>query len=576
MTDKLVLAAVLAAALPARPVADPSMTRYEDRLFQSFVTRFYQGWFDFRPGDATEAGLHDRDSKMPDLSRASIGTEVERLRAALAELSSLEPDRMNDDDRIDRELLLLSIRAELLDLTAVRSWRRQPAYYNDRISWAIFALVKRTFAPPETRLADVIARERAIPRLLEQAEANLENPPKLWVQVALEDADGTASFLQHDVPAAFAGVGGPDLQAALREATGAAVAAYHRYQTWLTRDLMPRANGDFRLGEERYRLKLLYEEDVDVPIDRLIAVGEAELARQKARLEATARQIDPTRPAREVLASLLHEHAPADQIIPRTRDLLASLRDFCSSHRIAGMPSEVLPIVTETPPFARAFTFASMDTPGPFETKATEAYFYLTLPEPGWAPERTEQHLEAYWRGDLVNTAIHEAYPGHYLQFLWLPRAKTRVRKIVAANTFIEGWAHYTEEMLLEQGYGNDDPKLWISEEQWALVRVCRYLVGLRMHTRGMRLPDAVAFFEKNAYLPHANAVREAERGTADPLYLYYTLGKLEIEKLRDDWREKMGPAYTLEGFHDALLSLGAPPIPIARELMLGRRGDAL
>ncbi len=570
-----ILAAQLGATAPAA-APDAETARYEDRRFQSFVTRYYQGYFDFRPEEATEEGFHDRDDRMPDLSRQAIGAEVQRLRSALGELSGLDPSQMGEDDRIDRELLLGSIRAELLDLTEVRSWARQPAFYNDRIAWAVFGLVKRDFAPAEARLRDVVARERAIPKLLEQAEANLDRPPKLWVQVAMEDAEGTRSFLGQDVPAAFAGVGDAELQGELREATAAATDAYRRYRGWLQTSLLPRADGEFRLGEALYREKLLDEEGVEVPIDRLIAIGEAELARQETLFSDTARRIDPRRPPAEVLASLTHEHAKADQIIPQTRGLLASLRDFCERKHVVGMPSEALPAVAETPPFARAFTFASMDTPGPFETKATEAYFYLTLPEPGWPPERKEEHLEAYWKGDLVNTAIHEAYPGHYLQFLWLPRAKTRVRKLVSAGSFVEGWAHYTEEMLLEEGYGGQDPKLWLSAAQWGLVRACRFLVGLRMHTRGMSLDDAVAFFEKHAYLPHANAVREAQRGTADPTYLVYTLGKLEIEKLRDDWRAKMGPAYTLQGFHDALLSTGAPPLPIAREILLGAAGDPL
>jgi uncharacterized protein (DUF885 family) len=277
-----------------------------------------------------------------------------------------------------------------------------------------------------------------------------------------------------------------------------------------------------------------------------------------------------------VLKKLSKDHPTREKLIPETAALLSSLRDFCESHHVVGMPSEILPIVAETPPFARAYSFASMDTPGPFETKATEAYFYETLPEPGWPADRTEEHLEAYWRGDIANTAIHEAYPGHYTQYLFLPRAPTKLRKILAANSFVEGWAHYTEEMLLEQGYGNNDPALWLSQEQWALVRAARYLVGIKLHTRGMSYADAVAFFEKEAYLPKANAEREAKRGTADPTYLVYTLGKLQIEKLRKDYAAKLGSKFDLKAFHDALLSQGAPPIVIVREVMLGEGGSAL
>ena len=488
----------------------------------------------------------------------------------------MKPEKLSDEDRIDRELLLSSIQAQLLDLVDIRSWQHQPSFYNDRIAWSIFGLMKRDFAPLEERMRDTIARERKIPQILEAAETNLDHPPKLWVEIALEDAGGTLSFLTTDVPGAFASVSDASLQDQLKETTKHAAAAYRKYLGWLKTDLMARADGDYRLGEATYAKKLLYEESVEVPIDRLIEIGEAELHRQQARILATAHKIDPSLGPAEVLAKLTREHPAADKLIAETQALLTSLRDFCESHHIVGLPSEQLPIVAETPPFARSLVFAQMDTPGPFETKATEAYFFETPPEKDWPAERIEEHLEGFWTGDIANTAIHEAYPGHYIQYLWLPKSPTRIRKLVAANSFIEGWAHYTEEMLLEEGYGNDDPKLWISQEQWALVRACRYLVGLRLHTRGMTFDEAVAFFEQNAYMNHTNAVREAQRGTADPTYLVYTLGKLEILKLREDYKKKLGADYTLEGFHNALLSLGYPPLSVARELLLGEAGEAL
>ncbi len=583
---------VACAGTPAEP--DPGIAAaaesYQHRVFQALTDRYYKGYFDFRPGEATDDGFHDRDDQMPDLSEASIGREVQRLRAARVELSSTKPrlaqltgahpemtaDKLTGDDRIDRDLLLSSVEAQLLDLTEIRGWQHQPSFYNDRIAWSIFGLIKRDFAPLEERLRDTIARERKIPGILAAAETNLEHPPRLWVEIGIEDAEGTLSFLTHDVPNAFAPVQDAALQAQLKDATDQAAVAYKQYVAWLKTNLLARADGDFRLGEERYAKKLLYEENVDVPIDRLIEIGEAELHRQQARILATAHKIDPALGPAEVLAKLTREHPAADKLIPETQALLTSLRDFCESHHIVGLPTEQLPIVAETPPFARALIFAQMDTPGPFETKATEAYFFETPPEKDWPADRIEEHLEGFWTGDIANTAIHEAYPGHYIQYLWLPKSPTRIRKLVAANSFIEGWAHYTEEMLLDEGYGNDDPKLWISQEQWALVRACRYLVGLRMHTRGMSFEDAVAFFEQNAYMNHTNAVREAQRGTADPTYLVYTLGKLEILKLREDYKKKLGAEYTLEGFHNALLSLGYPPLSVARELLLGEVGEAL
>lgn len=541
---------------------------YADRRFENFVTRYFKGYFDFRPGLASDIGFHDRDRRMPDYSRGALGREANRLRAAYAEVNSINPEKLDRDNAIDRRLLLASIQAELLDLIDIRPWQHQPAFYNDAVASAIFTLVKRNFAPPEERLRSVVARERQIPAVLRAARENLENPPRLWVELALDDTQGTADFLQKDVPAAFAGVGDERLQADFADSTRQAVSAVDDYLAWLRSWLLPRANGEFRLGEPLFRKKLRFEEMVDTPIAQLLDQGFAELERQQAHFKETAAQIEPGADPLEVLHKLTSEHDKPEELIAKTQALLVGLRDFLVEKQIVDLPSMTLPIVAETPPFARAFTFASMDTPGAFEDKAHEAYFYLTLPDPSWTPERIEDHMTAYWQGDLVNTAIHEAYPGHYVQFLWLPYSPSFTRKILGANTFIEGWAHYTEEMLLQEGYGNNDPKLWLSAEQWALVRVCRYLVGILMHTRGMTLEDGVAFFEKNAYLSHANAVREAQRGTADPTYLYYTLGKLQIQQLRKDVEAIEGPKFSLRRFHDRLLSQGFPPLAIVRDAM--------
>lgn len=550
------------------PAAQSHAPTYQDRLFQNFVVRYFKGYFDFRPADASEIGLHDRDGHMPDLSRGALGREANRLRAAYAEINTIDGAQLARDNALDRRLLLSSIQAELLELTEVRSWQRQPAYYNDRVSGPIFTLVKRHFASPEERLRSVIARETQIPAVWQAARTNLDNPPKLWVEVAMDETQGTLDFLKTDVPAALAGVGDAALQAAFVESTRVAVQATTAYVAWLREWLLPRAHGDFRLGDAVFRKKLLFEEMVDAPLEVLLDQGYAELARQQQHFKDTAAQIDPTLGPQQVLSKLAHDHVAPDKLIGETQQLLASLRDFCIDHGILDLPSLDLPVVKETPPFARAFTFASMDTPGAFEQVGREAYFYLTLPEPGWTPAHVEEHMEAYWRGDIANTAIHEAYPGHYAQFLWMPYAPTYTRKVLGANTFIEGWAHYSEEMMLEEGYGNQDPELWLSEEQWALVRVCRYIVGIQLHTRGMSLEEGVAFFEQNAYLTHSNAVREAQRGTADPTYLYYTLGKMQIRALRAETEAREGHHFSLRRFHDRLLSQGFAPLAVVREAM--------
>lgn len=258
------------------------------------------------------------------------------------------------------------------------------------------------------------------------------------------------------------------------------------------------------------------------------------------------------------------------------RGVLGGLRDYITAHRIVTIPSTVLPIVEETPPFERATTFASMDTPGPFEKVAKEAFFNVTLPEASWSKQQVEEHMAGFNRGTIISTAVHEVYPGHYVQFLWLKDAPSKVRKLIGCSSNAEGWAHYSEQMMLDEGYGNGDLKLRLGQLQDALLRNARYIVGIQMHTGKMTYDQAIDFFVKEGYLTHANGEREAKRGTADPTYLYYTLGKLEILKLREDYKRMKGSAFSLEEFHNSFLKQGFPPIKIVRRAMLGNDSPVL
>ncbi|HKW73966.1 MAG TPA: DUF885 domain-containing protein, partial [Terriglobales bacterium] len=289
---------------------------------------------------------------------------------------------------------------------------------------------------------------------------------------------------------------------------------------------------------------------------------------------------------RQILKELEKDHPKADQLLQTFRDTLTGLRDYLEAKHIVTVPSQVLPIVEETPPFARALTFASMDTPGPFEKVAKEAYFNVTLPEPTWTLQQVEEHMEAFNRGTVISTAVHEVYPGHYIQFLWVPDAPSKVRKLLGCGSNAEGWAHYTEQMMLDEGYGrtpNTDLdhdtaflKLRLGQLQDALLRNARYIVGIQMHTGKMTFDEGVAFFEKEGYQSHMNALRETKRGTSDPTYLVYTLGKLEIMKLRDDYKKKMGDKFSLEEFHNEFLKQGFPPVKTVRETLLGDKSPVL
>jgi hypothetical protein len=324
---------------------------------------------------------------------------------------------------------------------------------------------------------------------------------------------------------------------------------------------------------------------VDIPLDKLLEIAWADLHKNQQHFNEIAKELEPNKDPRAVLEELGADHPAPDQLLNSFRATFDSLIGFIRDHHIVTIPSDIRPIVEETPPFMRATTFASMDTPGPFEQHATEAYFNVTLPDPGMTPQEVEGFMHSFNRGTIISTAVHEAYPGHYVQFLWVPSAPSRVRKLLGANTNVEGWAHYCEQMMLDAGYGQpgagakDEREakfLRLGQLQDALLRDARFIVGIQMHTGKMRLEEAIAFFQKEGYQSKETGEVETKRGTGDPTYLYYTLGKLEIMKLREDLKAKQGAAFSLEKFHDEFLKQGFPPIKIVREAMLGNNSPTL
>jgi hypothetical protein len=556
------LLSLLGAPRQAAP-GEAEYARLVDRFFEDATFRFH-------PTAATEAGLHAYDRLLEDHSRASVEAQVAALRSFLAKFEALDPKRLSPVSAADRDLVTAQIRAALLELETVRMWEKDPDGYSSGVARSVFLLMSRKFAPPAERLRAVIAREKLMPGVFAAARINLKAPPRLYTEVALEQIPGIVGFFKDDVPAAFKEVRDRSLLAEFAASNGAVVAALEAYGTFLKDDLLPRSNGDFRLGRETYAKKLLYEEMVDIPLDRLLAIGYQDLRRNQERFRETALLIDPQRTPQEVLAELEKDHPAPDRLLQTFRDALGGLRDFIVQHRIITLPSPEPPILEETPPFERALTSASMETPGPFETVAKEAFFNVTLPEPSWTPEQVEELMAGFSRGTIISTAIHEAYPGHYMQFLWLRRVDTKVRKLLGSGTNGEGWAHYCEQMMLDEGYGGGDPRLRLGQLQDALLRNARYIVGIEMHTGAMTYEQGVEFFVKQGYQTRINAERETKRGTSDPTYLVYTLGKLQILKLREDLRARLGPKFSLQEFHDRLLGMGWPPLKMVRKAMLG------
>src|SRR5215204_7773172 len=559
---------------PARGGNASAANRMYDARVAQIGEAYERGYYAFNPSEATTAGLHEFDSKLEERDAASVSSEARRLRGVLAELARVPEWRLSPEARYDYLVTASHARAQLLELEDVRMWRRDPSLYNRLVASSIDNILKRSYAPVEQRLPAVLARERQIPRLLAEARSNLDNPPRVYTETALAQAAGSVAFFERVVPQLFERAGGSRLDAARRaefhEANAQAAAALRSFREWLERDLLPRSNGDFALGAENYRKKLLYEEMVETPLAALLREGERRLRETQDEMRAVAEEIAPGRGVRAALQLLAREHPATDGLVGEARSELDRIRAFVRTEEILTPPARENLLVAETPEYARALSFASLDAPGAFERVASESYYYVTPADAAWTPRQREEHLGRYNRYGLTITSIHEAYPGHYYQLLKAKQTPSRVRSALGSAGFVEGWAHYCEQMMLDEGLGGNNPKLRLAQLDAALLGLCRYVVGLRLHTAGMGYEEAVSFFMREGYQARINAEREARRGTLDPTYLVYTLGKMEILRLRDEWKGQLGDSFRLGDFHDRLLSYGMPPLKILRMATLG------
>jgi hypothetical protein len=548
-----------------------------DAAFTALADRFFdECYFKYNPVLGTQAGFHQYDALLPSGSRTEVEQQIAALKKFEGEFEVFGGQGLSPSVAADRALVIAQVRGSLLSLEEIRFWEKNPDIYSSGASNAIFVIMSRSYAPAPVRLKSVIAREKLIPRLLESARENLKNPPKVYTEVALEQVPGIVSFFHDNVPNAFKDVNDAALMAEFKRTNQAVVDSLGQYGKFLRNDLLPRSKGDFRIGADNYSKKLLYDEMVDIPLDRLLEIGWANLRQNQQEFERVAKQIDASRTPQQILDEAMTDHPAAGRLLESFNDVLGALRAFIEKQKIVTIPSPVPPIVEETPPFMRALTTASMDPPGPFERVAKEAFFNVTLPERTWDAKETEEYLKGFSRGTIISTAVHEVYPGHYVQFLWVARAPSKVRKLLGCGSNAEGWAHYSEQMMLDEGYGNGDLKLRLGQLQDALLRNARFIAGIQMHTGKMTVNEATEFFVKEGFQVRPVAEKEAKRGTSDPTYLVYTLGKLEILKLREDYRKLKGRKYTLQGFHDAFLQQGFPPIKVVRQALLGNDSPVL
>ena len=553
---------VFAAILITAPTA-----RADD--FSKFVDDYFSDRFQDHPSEGTAAGLHQYDKALEDLSERMIELRASKLLVQLGTLERFDRANLSADESIDARFIEGQIRAELFDLRTLRVWETNPMGYAGLPGGTVDGLIKRDFAPPAVRLGLVIARERYIPDIFTAAKQNLKNPPKEFTDLAIRMTKGSIGFFEGSAAKWAKSAAGSDaaLLKEFEDVNAKVIASTKDFASWLETNLKPRSKGRYAIGADHFLTKLKYEEMVETTLPALLAKGEAQLAKDYSAFVATAVRIDPTKTPAQVMEALSNDHPTADDLIPSVRRSVEAARQYLVAKQIVTIPSEVRARIEETPPYARSGSFASMDTPGPYETKATEAFYYVTPVEKDWDSKHAEEHLRLYNPPVVAMINVHEAYPGHYLQFLYAPKFPTKTRKLLFCSSNAEGWADYCEQMMVDEGFGNGDPKIRLAQLQEALLRDCRYVVGIKLHTEGWTVEQGAKLFVEKGFQEPANAFEESRRGAYNPTYLYYTLGKLQIQELRDEYL-KTKPGATLRQFHDAFVAQGGLPIKLVREVL--------
>jgi uncharacterized protein (DUF885 family) len=553
----------------------------EDGEYEAVAEEYIKGYLGAHPLEGTALGLHEYDGKITDYSRLALDAELSRLRRFDDRLAKFDPGKLSPRQSIDLRILQAAVKKDLFEMQDMSVFERNPMVYARAADVNIY--IKRNFAPLEDRVRSLVAIESQIPNILIAARTNLnEVVPKPYVELAIQIAKGSAEFLKKDLVAAIGNIKDEQLRGAFHEANRKGANALNDYAAWLEREKLPKASMDFALGEEKFGRFLAQTELVDLPPQKILEIGLEQLKAEQAAFAEAAKKIDPNSSPIEVFKQIQTEHPTPQNLIADVAKDLDKIRKYVVNQHLVSIPSEVRAKVKETPQYLRATSFASMDTPGPFEKRANEAYYYVTPAENDWPEKQKEEWLTAfnYYTSDVVS--IHEAYPGHYVQLLHLNTSPAnKVEKIFASYAFVEGWAHYCEKMMLDEGYGsftNSTPseddvkraaKYRMAQADEALLRLCRLCVSIKMHTQKMSLDEATKFFQENCYYEEKPARQEAMRGTFDPGFLNYSLGKLQILKLRDDYKAQQGDDFSLQKFHNELLNHGMPQIRLLREIML-------
>jgi uncharacterized protein (DUF885 family) len=555
------LAACERAPAPTAQSATPA-ARAKPSNWMEFVDQYNEAYFVANPSWAAGQGRHEFDGLLPDWSAAAIDKEIQRLTSQRADAVAYDDSALSLEQRFQRDYVVQRIDERLFWLRDARFPFTNPAYYFSN-GLDPNTYVNVPYAPADQRARAFIKYAQAIPGALQQIRANLKTPlPRTYIDYGVRGFKGFAEFYRKDVPAAFAEANDPQLQKDLSAVIEPAAKAMDEITQWLE-SLRPQATDAYALGPERFAAMLAKTEGVMTPLDRLEEIGRADLERNLTTLrEACAKY---TRGAGiAACIARMNRDKPAGGAVEGARSQLAQLRQFLIDHRVVSIPGTEEALVNEAPAYRRQ-NFAYINIPGPYEKNLPSVY-YIAPPDPSWP--KAEQDAYTPGKADLLFTSVHEVWPGHFLQFLHSNRSSWRFGQLFVGYAFAEGWAHYAEELMVEEGIAKDAPEMQVGQILNALLRNVRYLCAIGLHTKGMTVAQCEKMFKEQAYQDPGNARQQAARGTYDPAYLNYTMGKLLIRKLRADWVVE-NPGRTRKQFHDEFLSFGGPPIPLLRKQML-------
>jgi len=528
-----------------------------------YASQFIEATFKARPHFAVWAGRHEFDGKLPDWTAKGLKKEIERLHEARKRVVAFKDGTLSDKQRFERDYVIAVIDRDLFWLETAEWPSRSPTFYGGGLDPEVY--ITREYAPLAQRMRAYIAYARAIPRAVEQIRGNLRTPlPRSYVGFGHISAGGLASLYEKDVPGIFASVQDPQLQEEFRAANHGAIKAMKALDAWYTQQ-EANATENFALGAGKFTTMLRATEKIDVPLPRLREIAERDLERNLAALRDACNALAHGQSLEACVTSVQADKMPGSPIDGATKQL-GELRSFVLEKKLVSIPGQEQASVAETLPYER-WNQASIRIPGPFE-KNLPSIYYISPPDPNWS--KAEQEAYVPGKNDLLFISAHEVWPGHFLQFQHSKRSASTVGRLFWSYAFGEGWAHYAEELMWEAGLGAGDPAVHVGQLSEALLRNVRLISAIGLHTGGMTVSESEAMFREKAFQDPANARQQAARGTFDPGYGAYTLGKLMIRQLREDWTKSRGGREAWQAFHDQLLSYGSPPVLLIRKAMLG------